>query len=218
MLEEQASDFKRIKFIIMPGTKFHTVWNIIVILLLFYTGTVVPFRTAFVDTTTVGMQYFEGFIDILFIIDLFVNFITAYENEDKRVEDRLGKIVVNYLSGWFLLDLFACIPFQFIFNTEGGGGGKYNKLVRLARLPRLYRLLRILRVFKIMKTMKQNNNFKKYFQWFRMNPGISRMLKVLILVIFLVHLTACFWYLTAKLDDFHPDTWVMRHQDGKGIL
>jgi len=65
--------------------------------------------------------------------------------------------------------------------------------------------------------MKGNDYFKAYFEWVRTNPGISRMLKVLIMVIFLVHLTACFWFLTAKLDNFSDDTWVMRSFDN-GVL
>jgi len=29
-------------------------------------------------------------------------------------------------------------------------------------------------------------------------------------VLFINHLVACFWYLGAKLDNFGPDTWVVR--------
>jgi uncharacterized membrane protein YbaN (DUF454 family) len=60
--------------------------------------------------------------------------------------------------------------------------------------------------------MKKNENFKSYFERFRKNPGISRMLKMLIMIIFLVHLTACFWFLSAKLEDFAEATWVVRFE------
>ena len=36
------------------------------------------------------------------------------------------------------------------------------------------------------------------------------MFSVSISVLFLVHLMACLWYLTAKIEDFSPDTWVVR--------
>ena len=40
------------------------------------------------------------------------------------------------------------------------------------------------------------------------------MLMLLIFGFFLIHLFACFWYLSAKFYDFGPDTWVAR----KGLL
>lgn len=214
-LEKQSEEkFKPFPFILSPESKFKAFWNVVIILLLFYTGTVVPYRTAFVDTTSPEMQIFELIVDGLFVIDLFVNFVSAYENEDKKIEMSLSRITVNYVTGWFFLDLIACLPFQLIFPTESqGDGGKYNKLIRLARLPRLYRLLRILRLFKLLKSMKKNENFKVYFERFRKNPGISRMLKMLIMIIFLVHLTACFWFLSAKLEEFTDDTWVVRFEE-----
>lgn len=43
-----------------------------------------------------------------------------------------------------------------------------------------------------------------------MNAGVMRMISVTISVFFLVHLVGCLWFLSAKLDDFNPDTWVVR--------
>lgn len=45
------------------------------------------------------------------MVDLVVNFISAYEDDDNNVEKSLPKIVVNYLKTWFLLDLISTIPF-----------------------------------------------------------------------------------------------------------
>jgi len=41
--------------------------------------------------------------------------------------------------------------------------------------------------------------------------GIIRLVKFSFTVLILVHLIACFWFYTAKFDDFHPDSWVARH-------
>jgi len=51
---------------------------------------------------------------------------------------------------------------------------------------------------------------KRLFDSIKMNAGIVRMISVTITVFFLVHLVGCFWFLSAKLDDFNPDTWVVR--------
>jgi len=90
------------------------------------------------------------------------------------------------------------------------GSASDVKLLRLARLPRLYRLIRILRLFKMLRLLKYNASFKKIFEAMKMNSGIMRMLTVIISVFFLVHLMSCAWFLSAKFDDFNPDTWVVR--------
>lgn len=37
-----------------------------------------------------------------------------------------------------------------------------------------------------------------------------KMLSVTVSVFFFNHLMACAWFLSAKFDDFNPDTWVVR--------
>ena len=102
-----------------------------------YTALVVPYQTAFVDSTTEGWFYFELLIDGLFIFDLFVNFLSAREINDEEIDVKFYSIAINYMKGWFLLDSVACIPFNLIELLIPTGGGGYNKLLRLARLPRL---------------------------------------------------------------------------------
>ena len=43
-----------------------------------------------------------------------------------------------------------------------------------------------------------------------MNRAVSRLIKVSAGVFFLVHLMSCAWFLTAKFEDFAPDTWPVR--------
>jgi len=95
-------------------------------------------------------------------------------------------------------------------DSANGGNASDVKLLRLARLPRLYRLIRILRLFKMLRLLKYNSSFKKLFEAMKMNSGIMRMLTVVVSVFFLVHLMSCAWFLSAKFDDFNPDTWVVR--------
>jgi hypothetical protein len=48
----------------------------------------------------------------------------------------------------------------------------------------------------------------------KMNGGIVRMIQGCIATVVITHLFACFWFLTAKISDFGPETWVAR----KGII
>ena len=96
-------------------------------------------------------------------------------------------------------------------NTGDSGGG-YNRLVRLMRLPRLYRMVRILRLFKFMKVVKNIKSLNYIFSKIRLNSAMTRLIAMIFVALFLVHLMACFWFLAAKFEDFSPDTWVARFE------
>jgi len=102
----------------MPDSKFKTFWNITVILLLLYTSTVVPFQVAFVDKDTNFAILVNYFVDILFGIDIIVNFFSAYETRNHRIEIRIKHIVREYLTGWFALDLLATFPTQIFLTSD----------------------------------------------------------------------------------------------------
>jgi hyperpolarization activated cyclic nucleotide-gated potassium channel 1 len=46
----------------------------------------------------------------------------------------------------------------------------------------------------------------------RVNPGVTRLLRVMIMVGLLVHLMSCLWYLVAKFQDFSEDAWVAQNE------
>ena len=48
----------------------------------------------------------------MFWVDLVMNFFMAYEKEDLKVEHNRKKIIINYLSGWFLIDFCSVFPFD----------------------------------------------------------------------------------------------------------
>ena len=162
----------------MPNSRFKVFWNIVIILLLLYTATVTPYRTAFIDETSTFMFYFELLTDFLFFLDIIVNFLSAFEGEDGEVVDSYRVIARKYITSWFVLDLIACIPFQIIFRTEQQSNGGYNKLLRLMRLPRLYRMLRIIRLFKIVKMVQNSPRFQAFLEKIKLNNGTCLLLAV----------------------------------------
>lgn len=43
------------------------------------------------------------------------------------------------------------------------------------------------------------------------NEGLIKVLVLLVNILFLNHLVACFWHFLAKFEDFNEDTWVSRY-------
>lgn len=48
------------------------------------------------------------------MIDILINFRTTFVNGQDEVVSHPGRIAVHYLSGWFLIDLVAAIPFDLL--------------------------------------------------------------------------------------------------------
>jgi len=140
----------------MPDSRFKIFWNLVTIVLLIYTAIFVPYSVAFSESEEKSMA--QTVIDILFTIDIFINFLSGYEDiaEGKVVTD-LKLIARTYVCSWFIPDVMACIPFG-LFTPKGGSAERANssKLIRLSRLPRLYRLIRILRMMKMIKILKNS--------------------------------------------------------------
>jgi hypothetical protein len=102
-------------FIILPDSKIRITWNLVVLLLLMYTATFVPYRTSFITRNEDSLEAkIELVIDAMYFLDLYLNFFMAYEDADKKVEVRALKIAANYCKTWLFFDFLACIPFQYL--------------------------------------------------------------------------------------------------------
>ena len=57
------------------------------------------------------MDSVETFIDVAFIIDVLVNFMTSFDDPVRNYEVKDPKrIAINHLRSWFFLDIVACLP------------------------------------------------------------------------------------------------------------
>ena len=164
----------------MPDSVWKLSWNIVMITLLLFTAIYVPYRVAFVETAPIGWLVVEYFVDILFLTDIIVNFLSAYLDGEHNLITSKKKIAINYLKGWFLIDIVAwyiyiciynnfSIPFQFF--SESNDNTQYNKLFRLLRLGRLYRLIRMFAFLRMSKFFKQNKTLEKALLTLKLNAG-----------------------------------------------
>ena len=153
----------------MPNSFLRTVWNFILIALLIYTATYMPFAMCFIDTPSDASQKFDTAVNVLFTMDIFINFISAIDLENGTVVTQLDQIAKIYVKSWLAFDISSILPVQWISYllpqeeqlkyvsrsgqvvdlSDSGQGGNYNQLVRLVRLPRLYRMVKILRLLTV---------------------------------------------------------------------
>ena len=126
--EEYRKDLKENKhvpcMIIPPDSRFSHIWSLTIALLLIYTATYMPFKTCFVDESSTTDEIIDWTVDILFMVDILVNFLQATENTDGTWITSPKQIARNYLKSWFAFDLVSVIPFNLIekFFDKGSGG------------------------------------------------------------------------------------------------
>ena len=82
-----------------------------------------PLNLAFSEELDLIEWYFilNNVIDVLFFVDIIINFNTAFPRDDHElVEDRC-EIIKRYLTGWFTIDFLAIFPTEIILNLSKSG-------------------------------------------------------------------------------------------------
>lgn len=113
---------------------FKAVWDWIVLVFVIFTAIEIPFSVAFLmplqkvkgeelegwDFITVTpLLVFNLCVDLMFIIDIFINFRTTFIklNTDEVISNP-KQIALHYLKSWFVVDFVAAIPFEFMITPE----------------------------------------------------------------------------------------------------
>jgi len=104
-------------------------------------------------------------IDIIYIIDVILNFFRAYINYEERLIRKTKKIVFHYLRTWFLLDLIQAIPlFSLLIYMERNNQNKFlRRIINENNFinPILYLLL-LLKIIKVYKMFNSNTTIDYY--------------------------------------------------------
>lgn len=102
-----------------PDGFFKRQWDWLVVLLVSYIALVTPFEACFIQTQPKdwdggrGVQILEvlGYLaDCIFIVDIFLNFNTAFVKAGAVKVTRRREIANNYLQGFFPADFISSIP------------------------------------------------------------------------------------------------------------
>ena len=138
----------------------------------------------------------ELVMDIVFIIDIGLNFRTAYIEHAELVVDR-KRIVRKYLSKWFAIDLIGSIPWEIIFRiiraTSDGDAGS-AQVVTLVKILKAPKMLRLGRFLKVLESIEGAAN-------------VGRIIMLMVMMAVFVHWISCLWYAVASAD---PDGFLER--------
>ncbi|KAF6770654.1 hypothetical protein AHF37_10091 [Paragonimus kellicotti] len=104
--------------IILHYVAFKTTWDWIILFLTGYTAVMVPFNAAFKSKTMDDVSFLvvDSIVDVIFFIDIVLNFHTTFVGPNGDVISDPNIIRINYLKGWFIVDLLSCLPYD-VFNA-----------------------------------------------------------------------------------------------------
>lgn len=191
-------------YLIHPNSLCLAIWNLLMSLLIFYAISFMPYGMVFMPDNK-KKETFENYMNYLFIIDILVNFFTAYYNKEGELVKSLKLISFNYVKGFLLLDLLSSIPFNIIFS--GGSGGSANKILRIFKIPRLIKMSKLTKFVRLKEMYK--GTALSYF--IRINGGLIKVIGLTFITVLVLHLAACLWSTIGFLESDIPNTWIYRY-------
>uniref|UniRef100_A0A8D2CLE3 Potassium voltage-gated channel subfamily H member 6 n=1 Tax=Sciurus vulgaris TaxID=55149 RepID=A0A8D2CLE3_SCIVU len=178
---------------ILHYSPFKAVWDWLILLLVIYTAVFTPYSAAFLlsdqDESQRGacgytcspLTMVDLIVDIMFVVDIVINFRTTYVNTNDEVVSHPRRIAVHYFKGWFLIDMVAAIPFDLlIFRT---GSEETTTLIGLLKTARLLRLVRVAR------------KLDRYSEY-----GAAVLFLLMCTFALIAHWLACIWYAIGNVE------------------
>uniref|UniRef100_A0A9L0TEU0 Voltage-gated inwardly rectifying potassium channel KCNH2 n=1 Tax=Equus caballus TaxID=9796 RepID=A0A9L0TEU0_HORSE len=185
------------RWTILHYSPFKAVWDWLILLLVIYTAVFTPYSAAFLlketeegpPATDCGyacqpLAVVDLIVDIMFIVDILINFRTTYVNANEEVVSHPGRIAVHYFKGWFLIDMVAAIPFDLLIFGSGS-----EELIGLLKTARLLRLVRVAR------------KLDRYSEY-----GAAVLFLLMCTFALIAHWLACIWYAIGNMEQPHMDS------------
>ena len=141
------------KFMIYPDDEFKNNWDMFVSAVLILTCVVTPVRIVFVENEPIGWIIVNNLVDFIFLMDIVFTFNMAYYDELCYIVQDRKLISLRYIRSWFILDVFAIIPFHYLTHADK----QYNEMVRFTRLGKMNKLIKLTRLIRLLKIIKNKN-------------------------------------------------------------
>ncbi|XP_066943824.1 potassium voltage-gated channel unc-103 isoform X20 [Macrobrachium rosenbergii] len=191
------------KWTILHYSPFKAVWDWIILLLVIYTAVFTPYVAAFLlneqekarknhDQYDSPIVYIDLIVDIMFMVDIVINFRTTYVNHNDEVVSHPGKIALHYLRGWFLIDVVAAIPFDLLLVTDSephATASTERDLEQEADEEKTTTLIGLLKTARLLRLVRVARKIDRYSEY-----GAAVLLLLMATFALIAHWLACIWY------------------------
>jgi hypothetical protein len=119
--------------------------------------------------------FFDYIVDLLFLMDIVLNFHTGYLDEHNLLIMNTKMIAERYIKTWFFIDILATFPFELLALLARVDAGSNVQLFALLKCPRLLRLGRILKFLENMRGANVWRMIRLFIFFFMMSHWIGNI-------------------------------------------
>ncbi|KAF4672690.1 hypothetical protein FOL47_000245 [Perkinsus chesapeaki] len=204
------------RWIIYPDGKFRLTWDVAGLLFIVYQGFLVPYTLSFETDLTGFMADLDRCIDIYFLCDIALNFVTGYWNRGV-LNLKHRDIVRYYIQTWLFVDLVASIPFDWILSSgdvedSRQSASKLLRVIRIVKFARIVRLLRLMRIKTLLAKLEEHIDSDIWLAGFT-------MAKMFLGLFCLSHWIACVWWFIGVSGVAQEMNWIRDNElEQEGLL
>ena len=114
-------------------------------------------KNIFIDKELYSCEVILIIIDIIYILDIIINFFRAYQNFDENLILKSKKIIANYLKTWFFFDFIQGIPFFSLIQFHRKSIKLNNRNHYFKALDPMYNIILIIKILKVYKLLNYNS-------------------------------------------------------------
>ena len=200
--DENIDNSNSIGYSISPNSYFILIYDVILTAITLYNCFEIPLALTYKEVFCVVKPFSKNLIiyfsELLFILDIFVSFFRGYYNDEYEIILNNKKIILHYLRYNFIFDLYASIPYFYIYSNLCK---KIDFKSRILKLPItskeiLIKLVIITKLLKIKKIEDPKNNralellYEKLSEIYYLE-NLFGLTLTNILILLTTHITVC---------------------------
>jgi len=171
---------------------FRRSWDSCTIVLLLYLMVASPVVLTFEISNDIT-DVMAVIVDWFFIADVFLNFVTTYEDSMRLTERRWRYIAYNYVTSWFVVDLVSSLPYERMPMSESNG-----QALHAVKLLKLTKLLRVLCLGRSVAKIQERYQIKH---------GTIQIFMFMLVLAMLAHWLGCLFYFSSHLQSEESLNW-----------
>eukprot|EP00931_Biecheleriopsis_adriatica_P062688 TRINITY_DN37833_c0_g1_i1.p1 TRINITY_DN37833_c0_g1~~TRINITY_DN37833_c0_g1_i1.p1 ORF type:complete len:780 (-),score=165.94 TRINITY_DN37833_c0_g1_i1:320-2602(-) len=167
--------------------KFRMIWDMAMMLCLFYVSLSMPFAMGFGQVQV--LQDIDRTCDVLFLVDVAINFRTTFIDRDEIVVTNGKKMAVNYLKTWFCLDFVSSMP----WDAVTAGLLPSLQAARLLKVGKIAKVFKLLRLGKVIKSLASSEFLEMLEDQFspKASQTAGRLINLVVVTMVVCHWLAC---------------------------
>jgi len=194
---------------ISPDSIYTKIFDIILFLSSLFYLTYVPYLISynFFNKENNIWMILLVIIDIIYLMDIIINFFRAYQNFDENLIRKSKMIFIHYIKTWFVIDFIQAIPYflliTFLDHIKNGNNNNYlNKFIYSSHNidEKLY-LLFLIKLIKVYKMLNYNSTIAHLSDIFSQNEffdDYGGFIITIVLTLCILNLAACLFIFLGK--------------------